>query len=625
MNCNKCQWSGNKALLEIFCPECFSHLIPPVAGKRVGPYRLDRIIGTGGFAEVWLGTHIQLNTQRALKRLRIGELLKTIDRKFVEEFIQRFFREARIQAQLIHPNIVQVYELAKWEGEEWMVMEYCPSGSLKDYILENTLQIDEIVTIIESILDGLEYAHTHGVIHRDMKPSNILLGKDGLWKITDFGIAQVVDNLELTKMGVQLGTPFYMAPEQWRAEKNITGTSDIYAMGCILYYLVSKNHPFTGKSLSEIMEHHLFQDPPPIDSIPTWLWKVILKALKKDPASRFRTAGEMRERLKKSHAFQTSTLNVIQSQNEIHVKNIHIPQRHSSWVTDCEFLQDKFLISVSHDWSAILYNVEDGAITKIFKNFEGPIFKIEKHEQKNLIIFGEMVGRFIIFDANTMEKKAKFKTTVPLTSMSISHSGKYLLSGHFHGDVFLWSLDFYVSAFHIKDTKTEIIDVWFSSDDRSFFALDQSGRLCEYEVSTGHIKKEYELTTEKIKSSLYNSAKNRILYYTEHDGIVHQSISNIKNKVTFPEIHKEITSFSFYPNTDYLFAGTSTGSLLIMDALSGSMLEQLEIHDGAILTIQTSADGEYIATGGVDNKIYLHTVSFDSSNENKKVSRLRVI
>ena len=221
--------------------------------------------------------------------------------------------------------------------------------------------------------------------------------------------------------------------------------------------------------------------------------------------------------------------------------------------------------------------------------------------------------------------RAKFKTTVPLTSMSISHSGKYLLSGHFHGDVFLWSLDFYVSAFHIKDTKTEIIDVWFSSDNRSFFTLDRSGTLREYEVSTGHIKKEYELTTEKIKSSLYNSAKNRILYYTEHDGIVHQSISNIKNKVTFPEIHKEITSFSFYPNTDYLFAGTSTGSLLIMDALSGSMLEQLEIHDGAILTIQTSADGEYIATGGVDNKIYLHTVSFDSSNENKKVSRLRVV
>ncbi len=571
----------------------------------VGPYQLEKVIGVGGFAEVWIGTHQQLQTQRALKRLRIEELTKKMDIEVVEQFIQRFFREARIQAQLIHPNIVQVYELAEWDGEEWMVMEYCNGGTLRDRMLEGPLPLEESVRIIMMVLNGLDYAHTNGVIHRDVKPSNILLGKDGLWKITDFGIARVRDNLEITQIGAQLGTPYYMAPEQWRSAKDITKSVDIYAVGCILYYLVSGEYPFTGDSLTEVMEKHLFEEPIHVDSIPKWLWQIILKALRKDPKARYTSAKEMQTALKNALMLQTSTIKIMMKRYEIKFEHHRLPQKHSSWVMDLKFFGKNELVSVANDWTAFLYNTEDLSIRKELNIFKGPLVKVEVCEEKDLILFGDLNGSLTVYKKGQDVIGGQFGVQSPLTALRCSKSGKYMVSGHFPGNVYLWLLDFRVPAFQFHDTRLEVIHVWFSNDERVFYVLDRNGVLYEYEVSSGMKQRETEVSRTPVLATAIHPSGHQIMFSTKSNTLVFEDIYNPRQRKVIPFEEGEVCSLAFHPEEEIVFAGTTQGNLYIIDYSSGQILEHKELHQGPILTIATNEDGTFVATGGADNRVLL--------------------
>ncbi|SFD62436.1 serine/threonine protein kinase [Paenibacillus catalpae] len=255
-----------------------------------GRYEILTRIGGGGMALVYKAHDILLNRNVAVKVLR---------QQFVhdEEFIRRFRREAQSAASLSHPNVVSVYDVGQEEDTHYIVMEYIEGHNLNEIIHERApLQADEAVRIAMQICDALEHAHQNHIIHRDIKPHNILIGKNGRVKVTDFGIARAVTSSTITQTGSVVGSVHYFSPEH--AKGISTGEkSDLYSLGIVLYQMLTGKLPFFGESPISVALKHLqeeFEEPKKVNPhIPQSVENVILRAMRKNPNERYQSAREM--------------------------------------------------------------------------------------------------------------------------------------------------------------------------------------------------------------------------------------------------------------------------------------------------------------------------------------------
>lgn len=255
-----------------------------------GRYEIKSRVGGGGMAIVYKGHDLLLDRTVAIKVLR--SQYGTDD-----DFIKRFRREAQAAARLTHPNVVSIYDVGQDEETHYIVMEYVEGETLKDLIRrEAPLPVEKAVNIAIQIAEALDNAHQHQIIHRDIKPHNILIGKNGRIKVTDFGIARAVTSATITQTGSVLGSVHYFSPEQ--AKGGLTGEkSDIYSLGVVLYEMVTGHLPFSGESPISVALKHLqedFQEPREINpGIPQSVENIILKSLSKDPDQRYGSAREL--------------------------------------------------------------------------------------------------------------------------------------------------------------------------------------------------------------------------------------------------------------------------------------------------------------------------------------------
>ena len=266
------------------------------AGKTLnGRYKIQYLIGTGGMAAVYLATDLILDRLVAIKVLRL-------DFRQNDDAMRRFRREALSATQLTHPNIVGVYDVGQSQEMNYIVMEYVEGTDLKDYVRQRgALHPIEAVRIMMQIVSAIAAAHQNRIIHRDIKPQNILIDREGNVKITDFGIAVALSDTSLTQTNTLLGSVHYLSPEQARGGM-ATIQTDIYALGIVLYELLTGRVPFDGESAVSIALKH-FQEPlPPVMNpsvmIPQSLENIVLKATAKDPMNRYRSCYEMFQDLK---------------------------------------------------------------------------------------------------------------------------------------------------------------------------------------------------------------------------------------------------------------------------------------------------------------------------------------
>src|SRR6266508_3189875 len=257
-------------------------------------YELQQKIGEGGMARVYRGRDLRLNRQVAVKVLHSHYAGDT-------GFLQRFHHEAQAAANLRHPNIVDVYDVGQDGDVHYIVMEYVLGSDLKALIMRNgPLPIDQALAIAEAVASGLDAAHRLGMIHRDIKPQNIIVGERAQVKITDFGIAKSSLSTALTETGVTFGTADYISPEQARGLP-ATPRSDIYSLGVTLYETLTNRLPFSGDSSIAVAMQHVSADPPPPrmynPRIPPQLESLVLRALSKEPDRRPITARDFARQL----------------------------------------------------------------------------------------------------------------------------------------------------------------------------------------------------------------------------------------------------------------------------------------------------------------------------------------
>jgi serine/threonine protein kinase len=257
-----------------------------------GRYEVQSTLGEGSMAEVYHVVHKQLGTEHALKVLKLEH----------ESIRERMMREGQFQAKLRHPNIVSVSDVVPVGDNAGLVMEYIDGGSLAELLAGHRLTADQVDVLARGLLDGVEAAHDAGYIHRDLKPANILLAREGrklVPKITDFGLAKALDaSNTLTKSGVMMGTPAYMAPEQIQDAKHVDRRADLFSVGAILYHMVAGRRPFDDPNIANVLTAVLDGDYPPITDFAPQLAshrvKAIEAALQVEPDDRVPDCASLR-------------------------------------------------------------------------------------------------------------------------------------------------------------------------------------------------------------------------------------------------------------------------------------------------------------------------------------------
>jgi serine/threonine protein kinase len=258
-----------------------------VVGETIaGRYEVEELVGHGGMSSVYKARDALLERHVALKILH--EQYSTD-----EDFVERFKREARSVAQLQHPNIVTVIDRGEEDGRQFIVFEYIDGENLKEHVVrQGRLDVREALEIAVEVARGLAFAHEQGLIHRDVKPQNVLLNGDGRAKVTDFGIARTLDVDGMTQTGTVLGTSNYIAPEQASGQR-VDAHSDVYALGAVLYELLAGEVPFPGESFVAVAMKHMHEPAPNLldvrRDVPLRVAAAVDRALEKDPEQRFPT------------------------------------------------------------------------------------------------------------------------------------------------------------------------------------------------------------------------------------------------------------------------------------------------------------------------------------------------
>ena len=291
-------------------------------GQVVGDYRIIGTIGAGGMGTVYKVQHVISDRVEALKVI-LPDMIGT------PELADRFIREIKLQARLSHPNIASLHNALRFDNQLLMVMEYLDGITLHTKLREGKLPAVTSIDIVLQVLSALGYAHGQGVIHRDVKPANIMLTTGGVVKLMDFGIARsATDTLQLTQAGAAVGSVYYMSPEQVQG-RPVDGRSDLYSVGVMLYEMVTGSKPLRGDSSWTVMNAHLVQVPQSPATLNSELSPpfclAILKALEKNPLHRYQSASEFADVLS-----AVRTRHDVPSPNLLDVVLENLPQAHPS-------------------------------------------------------------------------------------------------------------------------------------------------------------------------------------------------------------------------------------------------------------------------------------------------------
>ncbi|WP_157665078.1 serine/threonine-protein kinase [Mariniblastus fucicola] len=292
----------------------------PTRAGRLGPYRLIKLLGEGGMGSVYLANQTTLDRNVALKVVR-SKLARN------PKMLARFTREAYAAAQLVHPNVVQIYDMGNDNGNSYFSMELVDGSSLHDLMSEKkNLDPDQATSYILHAARGLQCAHNAGMVHRDIKPANLLVNQDGLVKVADLGLVKVPEREEIdadvneliaasasqdiTRIGSTIGTPYYMAPEQAKSSA-VDHRADIYSLGCTFYVLLTGKRPFEGKSLEEVVSKHnsepLVLPSKVVERVPGELSAIVSQMMAKKPEDRYQSIGELIEDLEAFLGIKSST------------------------------------------------------------------------------------------------------------------------------------------------------------------------------------------------------------------------------------------------------------------------------------------------------------------------------
>ncbi len=550
--------------------------------QQIGNYKLTRLLGKGGYAEVYLGTHIFLKRDAAIKLLLMA--LTPADR-------DAFLNEARAMARFHHPHIVQVMEAGDFHGTLYLVMEYAPNGTLLErHPPGSQLTLATILPYVYQVADALDYAHKERMIHRDIKPGNLLIGAQGEILLSDFGVAVTQSTLTNPQQQVA-GTVAYMAPEQ--IEGRAQPASDQYSLAVVVYEWLTGEWPFKG-TIPELVSHHLYMPPPSLretlPDLPIAVERVIHKALSKDPAARFATVGEFAQALDQA---------VIRRPPGKPNETRPFPR-----VTPFILSTDEAGLPPVQPKAPPAATPTPGTTLVTYTGHRGPVTAVLWSSDGQRIASGSWDQTVQVWNSTTGERFFTYaQHQAGITALGWSPNGRYLASGDRDGCIHVWEAatgkHFFTYHGHASaitalawshDGKKiasasddQVVDIWLPGERK---------RLLSYR---GH---------HAVLETLLWSADSRRLTSVGRDASVHiWDVHTGGNTILSRSHDAPRRSISWSPGGKYRAMGTVQGSVLISDGSSNPPILTYSEHQGAVIVVAWSPTGKMIASGGEDQRV----------------------
>ncbi len=592
-------------------------------GQRLGNYQLIRLLGEGGFAEVYLGEHIHLGTQAAIKVLYT---------QLISDDVGKFRTEARTIARLIHPHIVRVLDFGVEEKTPFLVMDYAPNGTLRQRHPKGTLlPLDTILDYVKQVAEALQYAHDEKLIHRDIKPENMLLGRRNEILLSDFGIALVAQSSRYQSAQKMAGTMAYMAPEQIQGHPRTA--SDQYSLGIVVYEWLSGDRPFHG-SLTELVGQHLTVPPPSFqEKVPTispLIEQVVLKALAKDPKQRFASVSEFAIALEQacqvalSHPVTPTSETAMSSQSLPPTENIAaISPSQLSRPTEAPTPQNQSLQSTTvvspQSQSRQLRDIPippdqasrptvvvtpTGAPAVSTPSVREPVPFASQPPKRRLsrrtVVVGlagitglVMVGSVVTWLAHPQKPQ---KTSPMSSTTSTSHHSTSLSQGTLlytytgHGNSWVVSIAWSPDSKRIASGSFDgTVQVWDAVN---------GGNVFTYRGHKGYV------------SAVAWSPDGTRIASGGGDQTVQVWDATTGNPIfTFQGFLKDnnggVDSIAWSPDSKRIASGSSSKVVKVWDAADGGHVYIYFNHFAAVFSVEWSPDGQRIASGGNDNRVQI--------------------
>jgi eukaryotic-like serine/threonine-protein kinase len=597
-------------------------------GQQLGNYQLTRLLGEGGFAEVYLGEHIHLGTQAAIK---------VMNAQLTSDDIDKFRTEARIVARLIHPHIVRVLDFGVEGKTPFLVMDYAPNGTLRHRHPRGVpLPIDSIVSYVKQIAEALQYAHDEKLIHRDIKPENMLLGRRNEALLSDFGIAIVAQSSRYQNAQDMAGTISYMAPEQIQAHPR--PASDQYSLGIVVYEWLSGDRPFHG-SFSEIAAKHSVATPPSLqEKVPTIspdVAQVVMTALAKEPKERFGSVQAFAHALEQaSQSTQSSESTVIvklpipssqpsplaeivvtplpalipPSLDALPKNNINTYRGHSGAVNAVVWSSDgKRIASGGVDQTVQVWNASTGRSIFTYRGHSARVNAISWSINEHYIVSGSDDQTAQIWDTFTNSKvfscRVHSSWWVWVRTVAWSPDGALIATGCEDGTVQIWDAVTESMLFTYRNHTRTVTTLAWSPDSKSIVSGSADKTLQVWQAKTGSKLFTYNNHSSLIFSVAWSFDGKRIASGS-NDKTVHLWDAITGSKIfTYRGHSGSVKTVAWSPDGQHIVSGSEDRTVQIWDASTGNKVFTYRGHSGSVNSIAWSPDGKYIASGSDDKTV----------------------
>jgi len=574
---------------------------------KLGHFDIVRVLGRGGMGIVFYATDTCLERDVALKVLD-PELARD------ELASERFCREARAAASISDENVVAVYQVERDEIKDipYLVMELISGESLEHKLeRDGKLSLREIVNIGMQTASGLAAAHAKGLIHRDIKPGNILLEKSGeRVKLTDFGLARAAEDVRLTRTGMVAGTPLYMSPEQASGEE-LDARSDLFSLGVVLYELAAGEPPFNGKTPLQVLKRLTEEQPRPLrernPELPEWFVHIVDRLLAKKPEDRYQSAREVADTFEHFWALLRSSSEVLicPKKRAAHFwKTVGIGTAAGVITLMLGLLAAFFLMPMRERDEKI------PAPVHLLKGIEGPLWSMAVSSEGKTLALGNDDGSFKLWDiANERVLWARKAHLGPIWTLALSPLGDYLATGSDDGKAKIWDLKTQ-NELHTIANIGGVRAVAFDRESKRLLTGGRNGTLKVWDVPSG---KEIVLPNAMGHSGIV------VAVAFAPDGKTLASASGDKtikiwdaqkgtDRLTLAGHDSGVYAIAFSPNGKYLASGAWDRTVRLWDLDTGSQVAKFEGHTQDVWSVDFNADGTLLASTGEDQMVRIYDV-----------------
>lgn len=604
-----------------------------LVGQQFGNYHLTRLLGKGGFAEVYLGQHVRLNMQAAIKVLQTN---------LADEDIEEFQREAQIIAALVHPNIVRILDFDVKDGTPFLVMDYASHGTLRQkYARGKRVPLPEVVATIREIAQALQYAHDQKLIHRDIKPENMLIGRRNEVLLSDFGIATIAHSTSSMQTQASVGTIPYMAPEQIQAYPR--PASDQYALAVVAYEWLCGERPFDG-SHAEIFAKHLMTPAPSlrekVSSISPEVEQVVLTALAKDPKQRFGSVQAFANALEQ--ASRPAHFQTLPFAQEITI----LPTSEPSLPPTAQLSPVAQALPPTTPAHAVVYESLPGENTSLHTSDPphsdpqpikkerqvasiSPLFlplqetllcSYHGHSQRVNALGWSPDGKYLATGSNDQTVQVWDAFTRRLLLTYQGHSGQVnvvrwsptgtrIASGSTDKTVQIWDALNAGDKLVYRDHTQSITDIAWSPDGQALASCSGEDAVHIWNGWTGENNVLYWGLSAPAYVLAWSPDGQYIASACEDSMIQIWSVATLKPTLTY-DGHSDrrwawVRTIAWSPTGELIVSGDITGNIRVWKPISGKTLTTYQGHAAPIHTMTWSPDGKYIASACEDSTVQI--------------------